>query len=193
MTLSVNQQLEVEKPVTRVVYFIELAFSGGTTYWNTMTQNVDWGGHTWYGIGAIADISEVSEANSMESFPLSFSVNIADQSILAIAVGSVEVYRGRSAKMYMCPMAENFTLVNMPVLCWVGTMDTVAVGVDGADGKIVLKCENSAFSLKRVPNLRINAAQHKALPGNSNDLGFDYLIDLMANPQTWLSKKFQSR
>jgi hypothetical protein len=43
--------------------------------------------------------------------------------------------------------------------------------------------------LKRQPALRLNAAQQKKR--YPTDTGFDYLTDLIANPQVWLSKKFQ--
>jgi hypothetical protein len=68
-------------------------------------------------------------------------------------------------------------------------MDTVVVGVDGEQGKAILKCETSAYGLKRRPSLRLNAAQQKQK--YPTDTGLDYLTDLIANPQLWLSKKFQ--
>jgi hypothetical protein len=45
--------------------------------------------------------------------------------------------------------------------------------------------------LKRRPAFRLNAAQHKK--DNPTDTGLDYLVDLLANPQTWLSARFQRK
>lgn len=191
MTLTVDQQAELEKPVARIAYFIELAFDSETTYWCTFNQTVAWNGHDWLGAGAIADISEVEESDGAAARPLNFVLNIADSAILALAVGDVEEYRGRSAKMYMCPLDENYVMVDTPALCWTGIMDTVAVGAGEDGGQIVLKCETAAFGLKRRPALRLNAAQHKKL--YPSETGFDYLSDIIANPQLWLSVRFQQR
>ena len=68
-------------------------------------------------------------------------------------------------------------------------MDLMAVAVEGEEGKVTLKCETSAYGLKRVPALRLNAAQHKKR--HPNDTGLDYLTDLIASPTVWLSQKFQ--
>ena len=191
MTLTAAQQTANERPVAQVAYFVELAFAGGTTYWSTLGQTVTWGGHDWLGVDAIGGISEVDESDSIVSKPLNFTLNITDLAILALAVGDVDEYRGRSAKLYMCPLDANFVPIDTPVLCWTGIMDKVAVGVEDKAGQIILKCETAAFGLKRRPALRMNAAQHKKL--YPSDTGFDYLNDMIANPQLWLSKRFQQQ
>lgn len=68
-------------------------------------------------------------------------------------------------------------------------MDIMTIGLEEDSSTIVLRCETSAYSLKRKPALRMNAPQQKKK--YPTDTGFDYLNDLIANPQTWLSKKFQ--
>jgi hypothetical protein len=189
-TLTTAQQTEVEKPVTRVVYFAEFHFKTATQYLSSLNQTITWGGRDWIGLGALANINTVEEADSVDAKSLDFTLNVAETSILALAVGSVEEYRGLPAKLYMCPLSENFTLVDTPVLCWTGIMDTMAVGVDAdGAGQITLRCETAAYALKRRPSFRMNAAQQKIK--YPNDTGFDYLTDLIARPQLWLSKNFQ--
>lgn len=191
MTLTASQQAALENPVARIAYFVELAFASATTYWCTFNQTVTWNGHDWLGVGTIADISEVEESDGAAARALNFTLNIADNAILALAIGSVEEYRGRSAKMYMCPLDAGYVMVDTPVLCWTGIMDMVAVGAGESGGQITLKCETAAFGLKRRPALRLNAAQHKKL--YPAETGFDYLSDIIANPQLWLSVRFQQR
>ena len=185
------QNAELAKPVTRTVYFVELQFSGSTSRLSTANFPIDWGGYTWSGVGAIGSIGAVEESDGLESHPLNFSINAAQPSWVALALGGVETYRGRPAKMYMCPLNESFQLIDTPVQCWSGQMDMVTTGINGEEGSITLKCETSAYGLKRRPSLRLNAAQQKkAHPG---DTGLDYLTDLIANPQVWLSKRFQQQ
>jgi hypothetical protein len=189
IALSEPQQAELEKAVARPVYFVQLEFANSTQYLCTANVTLTWGGHDWLGFGTVGGISPIEESEGVESRALTFTLNVAQQSVLALAVGSVEEYRGKIAKMYFCPLDESFQLVGTPQLCWRGIMDLMAIGVEGEEGKITLKCETSAYGLKRQPSLRLNSAQHKKR--YPNDTGFDYLNDLIANPTTWLSLKFQ--
>jgi hypothetical protein len=187
--LSGTQQTELEKPVTRTVYFVELNFLNATVYICSANQTLTWGGHDWIGLGSIGAISPIEESEGTESKSLTFTLNVAQASYLSLAVGNVEEYRGRTAKLYFCPLDESFQLVGTPQRCWRGIMDLMAIGIEGEEGKITLKCETSAYGLKRQPGLRLNAAQHKERhPG---DTGLDYLNDLIANPQVWMSAKLQ--
>ncbi|SCY74799.1 hypothetical protein SAMN05216420_11632 [Nitrosospira sp. Nl5] len=188
-TLDSSQQSELEKPVTRTVYFVELDFRDSTARICSANITLTWGGYEWIGLGSMGAISAVEEAEGVESKSLTFNLNVAQHSVLALAVGDVEQYRGRNAKMYFCPLDESFQPVGTPVICWRGIMDTMAVAVDGEEGGITLKAETSAYGLKKQPGLRLNAAQQKSR--YPTDTGFDYLTDLIANPQIWLSKKFQ--
>lgn len=188
-TTTTNQNTELSKPVTRVAYFVELQFVGGTQRLSTLGQNLTWGGYTWLGFGTLGAIDIVEESDSLTPTALNFVLNVAQASWLSESVGPVSDYRGKPVKMYMCPLNEQFQLVDTPVLCWTGIMDMMSISVSGETGQIVLKCENSIFGLKRVQGLRANATQQKLK--YPTDTGFDNLNDLISNPQLWLSKKFQ--
>jgi hypothetical protein len=181
------QNAELAKPVTRVVYFCEFQFSSGTARLCNSNMDLGWGGYQWSGIGTLGEISQIEESDGLESRPLNFTINAAQPSWLALAVGPVEEYRGRDARVYMCPLDENFIMVGNPEQCWSGLMDMLSVDFDSA--KITLKCETSSYGLKRRPTFRLNAAQHKVK--NPTDTGLDYLNDLISNPAVWLSANFQ--
>ncbi len=188
---STAQQAEYEKPVCRVAYFIELQFAGGTSYICNANMNYTWNSIEWIGLGAIGKISPVEESEAGGSSAMVFSLNAVNASLLALAIGSDSTYRGRPAKMYVCPLNEQFQLIDTPEICWRGNMDTMSVSVEGEEGQLVLKCETSSYSLKRRSTLRINAAQQKQkVP---SDTGFDFLNSLMAQPAKWLSVRFQSQ
>jgi hypothetical protein len=186
---TTNQQAELEKANTRVAYFTEFNFSGGFIRFCTFNQTIQWNGFDWIGVGALGSISEVTESDSLEAKALNFSLNVADPGLLSLAVGPVEAYRGREARMYMCPLDDGFRLINDPQLCWLGQMDMMTLGLDGQNAQIALKCETAAYGLKRRPALRMNAAQQKLK--YPTDTGFDFLNDLIANPTLWVSTKFQ--
>jgi hypothetical protein len=199
MTLTANQQTELERPVTRIAYFAEFQFATATVYTSSLNQTITWGGHDWLGVGTVGSVSAVEEKQGTAAQALTFKLNLADASILSLSVMGVEEYRGLPAKLYFCPMDEQFRLVDTPVICWRGTMDTMSTSISGergnSQGQVVLKCETSAYGLKRRPNLRLNAAQHRQrmiAQGLTVDTGFDYLTDLIANTDKWLSIKFQT-
>lgn len=192
-TLTSGQQTELEKPVTRIAYFVKFEFQSATVYLSSLQQTVTWGGHDWIGLGGIGAITPVDQKLGTASQSLTFQLNMAASELLAIGVGPVEEYRGRGATLYFCPLDEAFKLVDTPVVCWRGTMDTMVSSIEGARGdaagKISLKCETSAYGLKRRSNLRMNAAQQKQR--YPNDDGFNFQTKLIANPGTWLSIRFQ--
>jgi hypothetical protein len=190
MTLSTTQQDAVEAAVARYLYFVQFDFLSDTVYLCSANQTVTWNNHDWIGMGAISQIDAFEENVGMTPTKLNFTLALADASLLSISMGSVNEYRGRAAKMYFCPLDEQFRIIDTPQICWRGIMDTMSVGVDKEIGTAVMKCETSAFGLKRRPLLRMNKAQQSQR--YPNDTGFNYLTSLIANPQIWLSKKFQS-
>lgn len=183
------QNVELAKPVTRVVYFVEFQFASATTRLSTANIPITWGGYEWAGVGALGTIGAVEESDGLEAKPLNFTINSAQLAWVSLAVGPVEDYRGRAAKMYMCPLDESFRMVGTPEKCWAGVMDTLSLGIGDETGTITLRCETSAYGLKRRPAFRLNAAQHKKK--YPTDTGLDYLNDLISNPAVWLSKRFQ--
>jgi len=186
---TVDQQAALEKPKATVAYFIELRFLGGTTRICSYSNTFAWGGYDWTGLGLIGNISAVEETAGVASSAMTFELNVANAAMLALSVGDVENYRGRGAKLYFCPLTENGALIDTPEICWRGIMDTMIAGADGEDGQVALKCETSAYGIKRRQSLRLNAAQQKQR--HPTDTGLDYLTGLISTPQLWLSRKFQ--
>lgn len=196
MTLTVDQQAELEKPVTRFAYFSYFDFLSAEVRVTSLPQTVSWGGYDWLGLGSLGKISAVDEAQGTTAAALTFSLNVAQVEMLALATGDTAEYRGRDARLYFCPLDEQFRLIDTPSVCWRGSMDAMQMSVEGkasaASGGIALKCETSAYGLKRKANLRMNAAQQKQrYPA---DTGFDYLTALLGDPNAskWLSVRFQS-
>lgn len=193
MSLTANQQTRLEKPATATLFFAEFRFKSGTLRLTNSMTAIQWGGVMWGGIGgSLGTVSPIEESESIEARPMQFELNIADSTLLPLAVGAVSDYRGQPAILYRCPLDDNFRLIDTPEKCWTGTMSlmTVEIDTDGS-GRIQLKCETSANGLRRRAVQRLNPAQQKQqYPG---DTGLDYLPDLIANPQTWLSVRFQQR
>ncbi|GGI16456.1 hypothetical protein [Oxalicibacterium faecigallinarum] len=189
MTVTTEQQAALEKPLVVPAYFALFDFASAPVRVTNFNANFDWDGHQWSGLGAISKVSEVEESDGMTTKSLNFTLNVADTSLLALAAGAVEEYRGRAATMWMCPLDDQYRLIDEPQVCWRGIMDMMSLGIDGDEGQIVLKCETSAYGLKRQPSIRLNAAQQKKK--YPTDTGLDYQNDMISNPVVWLSRRFQ--
>lgn len=188
-TLTVAQETALAKQHVFLAYFIRFDFASGSQYISTLNINLDWDGHTWLGFGSVGAIGDVETTEGMETSSLTFTLNAAQLEWLALAVGNVEEYRGKTARMWMVPLTESLQMIDTPVVVWSGIMDTMAIAIDGEEGALRLKCETSAYGLKRRPVYRLNDPIYRALHPNNPSL--QYLNDLIANPITWLSRTFQ--
>lgn len=186
---TVDQQTALEKVKVNTAWFFELQFVSGTVRVCSYNQTFTWGGYDWTGLGSLGSIGNIDESASIGSSPMLFGLNVAQTTILSLAVGDVEDYRGQPAILYFCPLTEAGALIDTPEQCWSGTMDVMNVGQDKESGNITLKCESSVFNLKRRSSARINHAQQ--LQRYPTDTGLQYLNDLLYNPQPWLTARFQ--
>jgi len=191
---TVDQQSALEAPVVAWAFFVELQFASSTERVCNFNKTFTWGGFEWRGLGALGSISEIKSTEKVEPNAVTLGLNIAQPEWLAFGVGSVEEYRGLPVTIWQCPLTPEHTLIDDPILAWEGDMDVVAVSVEGdggeSAGNISLRCEPAAKRLRRRNALRVNSTQQKLeFP---TDTGFDYQADLIANPQTWLSRLFQS-
>lgn len=193
MPFSVHstQQTALEGRYFTIAVFLYLDFSGGIIRVSTWNHDLVWGSNTWTGLGKFVSISDAKESEKIETQPIDINLSIADSAILALAIGEAESYRGRAAYAYMCPM-EDGALIGTPIQCWSGTMDivTVSYGADGG-GAISLRAKPTSDRLSRPSTFRVNHQLQQQLV-LSTDLGFEYQEDLIANPQLWLSRKFQT-
>lgn len=190
MSVTTNQQAALEKPSVPLAFFVEFNFRDATSRVCNFTQNFDWGGFTWAGLGALGGISEVVESSASGAKALTFTLNVAEPSILALAIGEAEQYRGRRARMWMCPLNENYQLIDTPVICWRGRMEDMTIGIDGSKGSIQLKCETMPGGIRRPVALRLNHEQQKKR--YPNDTGFKGLNAITSGTFVWLTKRFQS-
>jgi hypothetical protein len=190
LPVTTNQTNAIDAAVVRTAYFVEFQFRDGTQYLSTLNIPVTWGGNTWSGLGTIGTISAISESESLNATSVNFTINAAQPSWLALATGDVQEYRGLPAKMFFCPLDSGFNLIDTPVQCWAGVMDMVTIGITGDQAGITLKCETSAYGLKRANSYRMNAAQQKQT--YPTDTGFDYQENLITNPAVWLTVAFMA-
>jgi hypothetical protein len=184
--------VQLAKAATPIAYFVELAFSTGTVRLTTWGVTINWGGFDWIGLGSIVGISKVAVSERPQYPAVDLSLSVGNPSILTLARGNVETYRGLDANVYRYILTDNNTYAGDPDLIWAGEMSQVRL--DTGDGKtkgasITLRCEQRGRAQTNSTSLRIVAAQQEQrFPG---DTALRHKEELMGQPQVWLSKKFQ--
>ena len=189
MTITAPQQTALEAPVVSWAYFVEMQFASGTQRVCNFNKTITWGTFDWSGLGSLGSISEIKSSEKIEPNPVTLGLTLAQPEWLALGIGAVEEYRGLPVKIYSCPLTPAYTLIDTPMLVWEGSMDMMAMSIEGEGGSISLRCEPGAKRLRRRNSMRVNAAQQRAK--YPTDTGFDYQADLLAKPVVWLSARFQ--
>lgn len=173
-------------------YFAEMDFVDGMIRLTTWNANIIWGGFTWSGLGALASVSKVATSERPQYPAVDFTLGVQNPTILGLARGNVENYRGRDVNLYRYILSDANTYLGDPELIWAGEMSQVRI--DTGDGKnkaasISLRCEQRGRAQRNSTSLRlVSAQQEQRFPG---DTALRRKEELIGKPQLWLSKKFQ--
>jgi hypothetical protein len=187
---AVDDQLASQQVPT--AYFMELDFLGGMIRLTTWSVSILWGGFTWTGLGAVVSLSKIATSERPQYPALDIGLSVQNPTILGLARGNVENYRGRDANLYRYILSDDNTYLGDPELGWAGEMSQVRI--DTGDGRtkaasITLRCEQRGRAQRNSTSLRlVSAQQEQRFPG---DTALRRKEELIAKPQLWLSKKFQ--
>lgn len=189
MSTTVTQQTAMESAYVPWLVFVELFFVAATYRFTNNNVNLDWGGHTWIGVGALGDITDIKSSEKVEPSAITLTLNLAQTPWRELGFGQVSDYRGRTVNIYRAPLNDARQIIDTPILEWSGAMDVIAISAEGNSGSLSLRCEPQIKALRRPSNFRVNAAQQAVR--HPTDTGFERHEGLISNPQTWLSKNFQ--
>jgi hypothetical protein len=180
-----------EAPEAGVLALVYLDFKSGALRLTNFPLDVTALGYTWTGVGTLAEIGEMRESEDGSGETVSVGLSQVSSANLALALGNVDGYQGRTAQIYLATFsASTFQITGDPVLRFAGFMDKVRVSRDGGEGNVMLDLVTFSGDARLNPSsLRYSHAQHQIdYPGEK---GFEYVADLIAKPQVWLSKTFQ--
>lgn len=157
-------------------------------YYSTATQNLNWAGHTWLGVGKICQIDPIEETETMEPLAYRISIPLVNQADLAIALnGNVRGGKVLSYEARFDPSTK--LLLGQPALIDEGTMD-VPEGIDGPKEcrvAIVVDSDLADFSRPRVLRYT-NADQQRMYHG---DTSFQYAAQMPERSLAWPSREAQ--
>lgn len=197
LTLDSSAQTQIEASVRGVQWLVELSFASGTVRYTTNAVDIDSGGYTWLGFGTVVTVGGVRESEDGNQGDVTLGLSLVNTAILAAAIGSVENYRGKRARLYLQLIGPTYQPVGAAVARWTGYMNKVRVRRStskdgGSSGAIELVCSRSGANRSRAATgLRHTHAQHIVrFPG---DNGFEYVQTLIDKPAVWLTKRFQQK
>lgn len=179
-------------PAVGVLYLVEMDFTGGTLYLTNWPTNVTVGSTTYTGLGNLGKISEIKESEDGAIQKVTMELSQVNAAQLSLGLGGVGTYQNRAIRIYVALTDVNLAITGTPVLRFAGWMNKVSIKRDQDQaGRISMECDTGGYDVRRNPvALRMNDSQHQV--NHPGELGFQYLPDLIGQPQLWLSKRFQT-
>lgn len=194
MSWDTAQQAALDSGTYSPVWFIELEFGAGPVNLCTWGSDITTGGRTYTGLGGVLSVGALRERDSVGLEKLSLSIP-TDPTYTALALGNVEDYRGKPARLRLGLLDASYQLQGGLKLRFDGVMEPINIqrqsAKDGSSsGKIEMPLSRSGMSRsRRVDGARVtDAQQQQRFPG---DTGLRYLRGLIEKPALWLSIAFQ--
>lgn len=170
----------------------ELQFASVTRRVTTWNHAVKFMGQTWTALGRPVSISSMSATEALQYPALELGLPVGDSSTLAMGLGNAHEYRRRPITVWQCVLDDELRPIDEPEVIWAGLMDQVKIKTgDGEQdgGQIVLRCELPGRDGRAAQGLRCNHAQQ--LLRAPDDYGLSRIERLSAQPQPWLTARFQ--
>lgn len=194
MSFDASQTALIDGGVYSTVWLVELDFASGPVYVSTFNDVLTIEGKTYIAAGRVLEIGAIKEkfGTGTEKVTLSLPTNAA---YTALALGNVEGYRGKPARLKLLLLGPDFQPVGAPKLRLTATMEPVSIqrnpAKDGeSSGKIEMRLSREGLDRSRkLDGLRLTDAQQRArFP---DDSGLRYMRALIEKPALWLSIAFQ--
>lgn len=170
----------------------EMQFATATRRVTTWSHKVQFMGHDWLALGRPVSVSSVAATEALQHPALELGLPVGDSATLALAMGNAHEYRRRPITLWQCVLDDELRPIDEPEVIWAGLMDQVKIKTgDGEQdgGQIVLRCELPGRDGRAAQSLRLNHAQQ--LLRAPDDYGLSLIERLSAQPQPWLTVRFQ--
>ena len=168
-------------PQVALAYFAEMHFMDSIEYLWTGVGPITWNGRTWLGMGALANVSAVTEDSQLTAQGISLSLSGIDSTQLHEALSQIR--QGMPVKLWLAFFYPDGTIVPEPVMCFAGRMDQPTIEESGEGSTITIAVENRMADLQRRLVRRFtDQDQRMDWP---RDNGFAYVAQLMDWNSAW--------
>jgi hypothetical protein len=166
----------------RMGILVSIATLSGTVYAWTGYGPVVYAGNTYSGLGALTNISAISESSSVTSQGVTLTLNGVDPTNISEAL--TDIPQGGDVYILFVVLDASNNVVGVPIISFAGQTDGIVIkeAPDGTSA-IALDVENRLTQLQRDRTYRWTQAQQAELfPG---DTGFLYTADLQDYVALW--------
>lgn len=183
--LSNDMTTEVSASELAPVLLVHLAFTSPVNLWSGY-GNITHDGTEYLGIGSLGTISPIEETTDLSTRGISMQLSGVPTALVAVAL--LEDYQGRACSVLFGALADNGSLISVPVTVFSGRMDVMSIDNDGQNATITMSAENKLMDFMRARESRYTDEEQKALfPG---DKGLEFVNAIQEKQIYWGNAKF---
>lgn len=177
MTPAVDAALAADN--LPLLLLIDLDFPSGAVSASNAGLALAWNSKTWTQ-GLVGKIAAIREGSDLQASGVAFELSGVSVPILTAALN--DAIQGRAARVWVAPLASDYTAIIDPVLVYEGRMDTASITF-GDTATVSLTTENRLIDLDRARIRRFNSEDQSVL--YPDDRGFDFLPSLVEKQIVW--------
>ena len=148
----------------RIVTFAELGFDSGTIYVHNSIGTFTWGGNNWIGVGSMGNISQVTEAETINPYKLQLQLSAVDATFVNEALNNDPF--NRPISVYVGFLDDTEQLVADPDILWSGKMQQMNIQAGNVNTCTVI-AESRLIRFKQKNGLLFNDKAHQdRFPGD---------------------------
>lgn len=158
-----------------------------STYTPTTTAALTDTGVVYKGAYGLGQISAIADKPG-EAAGITLELHGADAARISLALDDADIVQGTPCTIRTAIIdTATYTILDAPVE-WVGKLDTMAIGEDGASATIAVTAESGAVDLLRGNVWTFTDADQRIV--NASDASFSYVLDQIDKPIIWPTKAF---
>lgn len=178
--LSANQMTHILSDRVSPYVTVELDFPDGPVRASSLPFDITLGGHVYYGVGILGDISSISEGAEQRSYGV--SVKLSGIPLSFVEYISSQRVQGRPMTIGLGFTNENEQLIGSHVVIGTWLMDTLDIAV-GKQASVSIAGESLMIDWERPRMRRFTDADQKAhYPG---DRGLEHVAEVASKEMVW--------
>ena len=146
-------------------------FKDETLYFNTSPVDLTFDSQTWYAVGNLGRIEDITETDEMRSNGINVHMNLINEKMRVYA--SNLDYANRPATIYRAYLTDSFSIIGSPLVLFYGSMDNVTFNEQGKDSSMTLSITDHLVDWARNRNGRYTNEDQKLV--DSTDTGLSHL------------------
>lgn len=165
----------------RIAYaiLVDMFFDSGTSRFALAPFNITYAGNSYLGVARIAGIEPVRETGDLEATGVVCTI-VANAAYVSLALN--ENIQGRKIVMRFALLDDNYQVLNAPVVCFQGRLDTMNISFgEKAVIKVTGESRFAGWDTARVR--RYNSPDQQSL--YPTDTFFDFVPQMVSKELPW--------